>query len=67
MQAHRGASQDGMTVERGSQILYARNGDVHLASRVFGSGSRELLLMSTWFISIEAVDEGPAMSRAIAG
>ena len=52
-------------MERASEVKYARNGDVHLAYRVLGTGPRELVLMSTWFISIEAVDDGPTMSRAI--
>jgi len=46
-------------------VQYARNGDVHLAFRVIGEGPRDLLLMSTWFVPIEAMTEGPAARRAL--
>jgi class 3 adenylate cyclase len=47
------------------EVRYAKQGDVHLAYRVLGDGPRDLLLMSTWFVPIDAMIDGPMMSRAL--
>jgi pimeloyl-ACP methyl ester carboxylesterase len=46
-------------------VQYAKQGDVYLAYRVLGEGPRDLLLMSTWFVPIDAMIDGPTMSRAL--
>jgi class 3 adenylate cyclase len=47
------------------EVQYAKQGDVYLAYRVLGEGPRDLLLMSTWFVPIDAMIDGPMMSRAL--
>jgi class 3 adenylate cyclase len=47
------------------ELRYAKNGDVHLAYRVLGNGPRDLLLMSTGYVPIESIVDGPPMVRAI--
>jgi class 3 adenylate cyclase len=54
-----------MPGDSSGEVRYAKNGDVHLAYRVLGDGPRDLLLMSTWFVPIEAMIDGPSMVRAI--
>jgi class 3 adenylate cyclase len=46
-------------------VRYARNGNVHLAYSVLGHGPPDILLVSTWFVPIESMLEGPPMTRAL--
>jgi class 3 adenylate cyclase len=45
------------------QTRYARNGDLHLAFQVVGSGELDLLLIDTWVHHVEAVWEFPDFAR----
>src|SRR5438034_10737366 len=42
---------------------FARNGDVHIAYQVVGTGSPDLLLVDTWGHHVEAVWDFPDLAR----
>jgi hypothetical protein len=46
---------------------FARNGDVHLAYQVIGSGPLDLLLVDTWVHHVEAVWDFPDLLDSCGG
>ena len=49
----------------GAQTRFARNGHVHLAYQVVGEGSRDLLLIDSWFQDVEIVWDVPEYARLL--
>ena len=48
----------------GSDISYARNGDVHLAYRTLGDGPMDLVFVLPWFSNIDLLEELPTIRDA---
>lgn len=47
------------------EVSYARNGDIHLAYKISGTGPVDFLLTPTWFSNLDLYAEFPPMANAL--
>ncbi|MEY2404034.1 MAG: hypothetical protein QOD38_1585 [Acidimicrobiaceae bacterium] len=47
----------------GSEIRFARNGDVHVAFQVLGGDAPDLLVLSSGMLPIDSMDDEPSLAR----
>jgi class 3 adenylate cyclase len=48
-----------------SETKYARSGDAHIAYRIVGDGSLDIVLVGDWFGHVEAAFDEPSLARSL--
>ena len=57
----------GQSVRVPAAVAYARNGDVHLAYQIVGSGGRDVMLLPGGTMPMDALDQHPKGLELLAG